>query len=382
MILWTGATLYAVFGGADFGAGFWDLIAGDAEKGERPRAQIQRSLTPVWEANHVWLIFILVVLWTAFPDGLRGDHVDPLRADRPGRGRDRPARRRLRLPQVDRVAAGAAGAGRRLRALLGPDARSSWAPWSARSPPATFPPTATATPSRAGSRRCRCSSARCSSPPAPTSPRSSSVGDARRAGEEELEELLRPPRPRRRRWSPGRSPSPGSSPSTPKRATSSTASSATGLPLVIVSALCGLGVLVAPPARRQPRALRPLAVGAVVAVIWGWGVAQFPYLLPTSLTISQTRRARLDPRRRLHRLRRRRRRRPALARPPLLAQPEGAARVSEARTERTRSSTARSSSTSTGRCWSPAAPGRSPGSAPSRSCTGSKPTSRSTPTPG
>src|SRR5262245_18054437 len=53
-ILWVGATLYAVFGGADFGAGFWDLIAGNAEKGERPRALIQRSLTPVWEANHVW----------------------------------------------------------------------------------------------------------------------------------------------------------------------------------------------------------------------------------------------------------------------------------------------------------------------------------------
>src|SRR4051794_24670218 len=66
-ILWVGATFYALFGGADFGGGFWDLIAGDAEKGERPRDLIQRSLTPVWEANHVWLIFILVVLWTAFP---------------------------------------------------------------------------------------------------------------------------------------------------------------------------------------------------------------------------------------------------------------------------------------------------------------------------
>src|SRR5882672_4823841 len=67
-ILWVGATLYALFGGADFGAGLWDLIAGDATRGERPRARIQRSLTPVWEANHVWLIFILVVLWTAFPE--------------------------------------------------------------------------------------------------------------------------------------------------------------------------------------------------------------------------------------------------------------------------------------------------------------------------
>ena len=67
-ILWTGATLYAIFGGADFGAGLWDLLAGDAERGERPRGLIERSLTPVWEANHVWLIFILVVLWTAFPE--------------------------------------------------------------------------------------------------------------------------------------------------------------------------------------------------------------------------------------------------------------------------------------------------------------------------
>jgi cytochrome bd-type quinol oxidase subunit 2 len=66
-ILWVGATFYALFGGADFGGGFWDLIAGGPERGQRPRDLIQRSLTPVWEANHVWLIFVLVVLWTAFP---------------------------------------------------------------------------------------------------------------------------------------------------------------------------------------------------------------------------------------------------------------------------------------------------------------------------
>jgi cytochrome bd ubiquinol oxidase subunit II len=71
VILWVGATFYAIFGGADFGGGFWDLIAGNADKGERPRMTIQRSLTPVWEANHVWLIFILVVLWTAFPQAFR-----------------------------------------------------------------------------------------------------------------------------------------------------------------------------------------------------------------------------------------------------------------------------------------------------------------------
>ncbi|HET7196632.1 MAG TPA: cytochrome d ubiquinol oxidase subunit II [Nocardioides sp.] len=59
---------YAVFGGADFGAGFWDLTAGGPERGETPRALIERSIAPVWEANHVWLIFILVVTWSAFPE--------------------------------------------------------------------------------------------------------------------------------------------------------------------------------------------------------------------------------------------------------------------------------------------------------------------------
>ena len=68
VILWTGASFYAIFGRADFGGGFWDLIAGGTKKGWEPRMAIQRSLTPVWEANHVWLVFILVVLWTAFPD--------------------------------------------------------------------------------------------------------------------------------------------------------------------------------------------------------------------------------------------------------------------------------------------------------------------------
>ncbi len=62
-----GVTAYAIFGGADFGAGFWDLTAGTAEGGGRLRGMIQRSMAPVWEANHVWLIFVLVIVWTAFP---------------------------------------------------------------------------------------------------------------------------------------------------------------------------------------------------------------------------------------------------------------------------------------------------------------------------
>jgi cytochrome d ubiquinol oxidase subunit II len=66
-ILLTGVTLYAVLGGADFGGGLWDLLAGTTRRGRAPRTLIDESITPVWEANHVWLIFDLVIFWTAFP---------------------------------------------------------------------------------------------------------------------------------------------------------------------------------------------------------------------------------------------------------------------------------------------------------------------------
>lgn len=67
-IIWVGISAYALFGGADFGGGAWDLLAGGPERGRRPRSLIERAIGPVWEANHVWLIFILVYLWTAFPE--------------------------------------------------------------------------------------------------------------------------------------------------------------------------------------------------------------------------------------------------------------------------------------------------------------------------
>jgi cytochrome bd ubiquinol oxidase subunit II len=66
-ILLAGITLYAVLGGADFGAGLWDLLAGGTRSGQAPRQLIEESITPVWEANHVWLVFDLVIFWTAFP---------------------------------------------------------------------------------------------------------------------------------------------------------------------------------------------------------------------------------------------------------------------------------------------------------------------------
>jgi cytochrome bd ubiquinol oxidase subunit II len=63
ILLALGLTAYVVLAGADFGTGIWDLTARD----EALRARIKHSMAPVWEANHVWLIFVLVVLWTAFP---------------------------------------------------------------------------------------------------------------------------------------------------------------------------------------------------------------------------------------------------------------------------------------------------------------------------
>src|SRR3954470_21661815 len=64
--LWIGVTAYAVFGGADFGAGFWNLVAGDSPQGRRASDLADWAIGAVWEANHVWLIFVLVMLWTGF----------------------------------------------------------------------------------------------------------------------------------------------------------------------------------------------------------------------------------------------------------------------------------------------------------------------------
>lgn len=61
-----GLTAYTVLGGADFGAGFWALVSGRKDQ-TAIRDHARHSMGPVWEANHVWLIFVLVVCWTAYP---------------------------------------------------------------------------------------------------------------------------------------------------------------------------------------------------------------------------------------------------------------------------------------------------------------------------
>jgi len=284
-ILWTGATLYAVFGGADFGGGFWDLIAGDAEKGERPRARIQRSLTPVWEANHVWLIFILVVLWTAFPEAF-GAIMSTLYVP-------------LALAALGIVLRGAGFAFRKSVQRLS----------YRRAMGATFALSSLLTPFFMGTVVGAIAAGNV--PPDGNGEAFASwlqplplltgalfvatgaylaaiflVADSHRAGDEEMEGYFS-------RRALGAGLVAGALAAAGIVALHGEARYAyerlivEGLPLVIVSVLCGFGVLGLLLGRGR-RGLRPLAVGAVVAVIWGWGVAQFPYLLPTSLKISQS----------------------------------------------------------------------------------------------
>ena len=58
--------LYALMGGADYGGGMWDLLASGA-RAQRQRHAIVDSIAPIWEANHVWLILVIVLLFSAFP---------------------------------------------------------------------------------------------------------------------------------------------------------------------------------------------------------------------------------------------------------------------------------------------------------------------------
>ncbi len=284
-ILWVGATFYALFGGADFGGGFWDLFAGGAEKGERPRALIQRSLTPVWEANHVWLIFILVVLWTAFPPAFSAV-MTTLYVP-------------LALAAVGIVLRGSGFAFR--KSIEGLSAR--------RAAGATFAVSSVLTPFfmgtvvgaiAAGNVPANGDGAPFSSWLQPLPLLTGAmfvatgaylaavflVGDARRAGEKDLERYF-VRRALAAALVAGAAAAAGLVELHAEARYIFDRLTDQGLPLVILSALCGVGLLVAL-LRGARRPLRPLAGGAVVAVIWGWGVAQFPYLLPTSLKITQS----------------------------------------------------------------------------------------------
>jgi cytochrome bd ubiquinol oxidase subunit II len=66
VLMLVGLAAYAVLGGADFGSAFWQFGA-RGERGAALREHAYRAMGPVWEANHVWLVFVLVVCWTAYP---------------------------------------------------------------------------------------------------------------------------------------------------------------------------------------------------------------------------------------------------------------------------------------------------------------------------
>ena len=285
VILWLGVTFYALFGGADFGGGFWDLVAGGAERGERPRALIQRSLTPVWEANHVWLIFILVVLWTAFPPAFKAVFTTlyvPIALAALGivlRGAGFAFRKSIQRLELRRAmgatfafssvltpffmgaAVGAVASGN-VPAEGNGDAFSSWLEPLPLLTGAMFVATSAYLAAVF------------------------LVGDARRRGEADLERYFV-------RRALGAAAVAGIAAAVGLVELHAEARYvfdrlvAEGLPLVILSALCGLALLGAL-LRSVSRdlVLRGLAAGAVVSVVWGWGVAQWPYLLPTSLTLS------------------------------------------------------------------------------------------------
>src|SRR5881398_890094 len=65
-IIFVALNAYGLLGGADFGGGVWDLLARGSRK-ERQRDLIAHAIGPVWEANHVWLILAVVLLFTCFP---------------------------------------------------------------------------------------------------------------------------------------------------------------------------------------------------------------------------------------------------------------------------------------------------------------------------
>lgn len=65
-IIWFALIAYAAFGGADFGAGIWEMLS-FGQNVPRERELIDQALGPVWETNHVWLVFLVVGLFSAFP---------------------------------------------------------------------------------------------------------------------------------------------------------------------------------------------------------------------------------------------------------------------------------------------------------------------------
>ncbi len=281
-VLWAGVTAYAVFGGADFGAGFWSLCA-RGDRGRRARELIDWAIGPVWEANHVWLIFVLVVLWTGFSSTfgsifstlfiplslaalgivMRGAGFAFHKTARRLRGRALAERlfgvSSLLTPFFMGTVVGAVASGRVPVGNAAGDPLTSWLNVTSLLIGALFVATSAYLAAVF------------------------LVSDARRARDPDLERYFTT-RALGAAVVAGVSAAAGIVDLHADARYVYDGLTGDALPLVIVSALCGVGVLVLL-RRGARRGARALAVGAVVAVVWGWGIAQHPYLLPKDLTI-------------------------------------------------------------------------------------------------
>jgi cytochrome d ubiquinol oxidase subunit II len=284
-VLWTAATVYAVFGGADFGAGLWSLLASGGNRGRRPRELVDWAIGPVWEANHVWLIFVIVVLWTGFSSAFEAIFSTlfiPLSLAALGivlRGAGFAFQHTARRPWGRVVAVTLFGLasvltpffmGTVVGAVVGgrvPVGNATGDPVTSWLNPLSFVIGALFVASCAYLAAVFL------------------VSDARRAGATDLERYF-VNRALVAALVAGAFAAAGLVTLHRDAAYVFGRLDSKALPLVILSVVFGIGVLVLLRLGARQGA-RALAVGAVAAVIWGWAIAQYPYLLPQTLTIDE-----------------------------------------------------------------------------------------------
>jgi cytochrome bd ubiquinol oxidase subunit II len=277
-------TLYATLAGADFGGGLWDLFAGGAGRGRAPRALIDETITPVWEANHVWLIFALVVCWTAFPTAFAAVMTAaalPLWLAALGivlRGAGFAFRKEVRGLRFERVLGGTFALSSLLTpffmgTVVGAVVVGGVAPYARHSTLGTWTSAVSLLVGGLFVAVCAYLAA------------VFLVGEASRRDDRRHELYFR-----RRATIAGVVAGVFSLATLVELERSDAAfyDGLTGraLPLVLLATGCGLAVL-ALLALGRTRGLRVLSALGVAAVVWGWGVAQYPTLLPGSgLTLS------------------------------------------------------------------------------------------------
>ena len=284
VVLFIGVVAYAVLGGADYGAGFWDLTAGGAERGVRPRHLIDESLAPVWEANHVWLIFCLVMLWTGFPGAFAAITTTlyiPLGLAALGiviRGSGFAFRKVVVRVEQQRVT----GAAFAISSVITPFFLGTVAGGiaSGRVPTAGYGDPLRSWLSPTAQLGGVLAVLACAFLAAVFL-----TGEARLRHDAELDAWYRH-RARVVAVVTGAVALAGIAILHADAPRLFDEMISRGLPLVLASAACGLAAILLL-RRTEPRILQGLAVTAVATIVLGWGVAQYPYLLGTRLSIAQ-----------------------------------------------------------------------------------------------